>query len=126
MDYEYPVILRPKEEVKFVIENFMESHVEFTVKKCDQSNPFIFYTNDEEEFQKDLFSNFDKFGNSNIFRHISRTKEKGMLYIKIKGDPKEISMLLVKGNYAMNPGENFVDLDAGNMGMISYQFESLK
>jgi len=48
------------------------------------------------------------------------------LYLKIKADPKEKSLLLISANYAMTPGVNFIDLDPGNSGVIGYQFESLK
>lgn len=45
LDYEYPVFLEAKEEIKFVVENNdLESDIEFVIKKCDQSNPSIFYT----------------------------------------------------------------------------------
>jgi hypothetical protein len=46
--------------------------------------------------------------------------------LKIKADPKENSLLLISASYAMTPGDNFVDLDPGNSGVIGYQFESLK
>ncbi len=49
-----------------------------------------------------------------------------MLYIKVKADPKESSLLLVSAAYALTPGTEFVDLDPGNMGVISYQYETLK
>jgi hypothetical protein len=49
-----------------------------------------------------------------------------MLYIKVKADPKESSLLLISASYAMDPSLGFVDLDPGNMGVISYQFENLK
>jgi hypothetical protein len=49
LDYEYPVFLEPKEEIKFVVESKdFGSDIEFVIKKCDQSNPFIFYTLEEK------------------------------------------------------------------------------
>lgn len=47
------------------------------------------------------------------------------MFIKIKADPKETSTLVIKSNYVYGE-DNFVDLDPGNMGLISYQFEDLK
>lgn len=62
-------------------------------------------------------------GSENVLRHVSRTKEKGTLYVKIKADPKESSLLMITSNYIMTPEDlSFMDLDPGNMGIINYQF----
>lgn len=46
------------------------------------------------------------------------------MYLKLKADQKESSLLLVKANYAVNNGNNLVNLNAGNAGVIGYELES--
>lgn len=72
-----------------------------------------------------MYSNYDRFGGENIFRHVSKTKAKGALYVKIKADPKEKSVLMISGRYVDLQDTNYVDIDPGNMGIINYQFTSL-
>ena len=126
LNYDYPVFLNPNESIKFAVGNLQgDESLQLSVKKCDQSNPYIFYTTDQNEFAADLYSNYDRFGTESVFTHILRTKDNSQLFIKLKADPKETSTLIVKVEYVYSSQDNFVDLDAGNMGLVTYQFSNL-
>ncbi len=61
-------------------------------------------------------------GSQNVFKHISKTKKAGTLFVKIKADPKEESVLIVSSKYFDQTMNDFIDLDPANMGIIEYQF----
>ena len=69
------------------------------LKKCDQSNPLIFYTLEEGEFESDRYGNYNKFGGDSVYRHVVRAEGKKGLYIKVRADPKEPSTLIIKSSY---------------------------
>jgi hypothetical protein len=88
--------------------------------KCDESEPYVGYTMDYDEFVKEDFAVEEQMSDELIQDLIIKVKNPGGVYFKVRSDDDESSLMTIKATFS--PGKiSATRPKPGEKGLVKYQ-----